>query len=740
MSDQKRIPDLQPGVRLILPNPHSKFASGAVKEMRNHDVVKRLQELAADFPSSVEDRANFRRLGSEYVFARKLIAEEHFRGSWIVLVRFGRSLEERFGLSSEVPIIYSPHDDIQSRTVTRIPEMLGYLPDDRSNYTRWLTFLSSSDVRLAFKLDEFSDATKIFIPLWRKSQDSDAESLIRDMAKRIHSIDPYTQHGSVTGDQFFGRRVLLNSISANVKNQQIPAIFGMRKTGKTSVLMELERQNRIAAEESSGTTRTVYVYQDLEDLPDIDFGNPVRELMLDLTEKIRRRLSESKFRTQPLSELNEESSLLEFKRAMQRILHHNSSRNLHLVIILDEIEYLCPPGAENGRLTSTSSLVPQFFGVLRKLVQESAGGEGGRVSLILAGLASASVEARQLYGRENPLFSFAKPYYVSPLTIEDTTDLLQVLGARQGFHWSAGAATLVHTESGGHAILVRELASQATRNIADHGLEIVSIDESAVRSVLPKYQRAVSSQIDQILSHIEKFYSTEWQLLEHLMSEGGLDEFDEVYPAAINRLENLGIIQLVDNKWTASKLLALGWKASLDPLKAAKSDAEKSQKILDHIATGESKRLEFKTTFSVPVAGGKESDVRDSFIKVGVSFLNSIGGTIYVGVDDAGTVVGLKKDMQTCQGSLDQLTLKVQSILNASIGRAVSSGISISFPEIKGERIMSVEFPASPEPVWPQRAISGKSDVLWVRQNANTQALAGQDITSYVNDHFHKTN
>ncbi|MGY3553951.1 RNA-binding domain-containing protein [Williamsia sp. R60] len=721
---------------MILPNPHSKFLAGSVKEMRNPDIVKRLEELATDFPSSRDDRANFRRLGSEYVFARKLIAEERFRGSWIVLVRFGRTLEERFGLSAEVPVIYSPHYDIQSRTVTRIPEMLAYLPEDRGNYTRWLTFLSSSDPRLTLKLDEFSDATKVFIPLWRRAQDTDAEALIRDMAKRIHSIDPYTQHGSVTGDQFFGRRILLNSISANVKNQQIPAIFGMRKTGKTSVLMELERQNRIASEDSPGTTRTVYVYQDLEDLPDIDFGNPVRELMLDLTEKIRRRLSDSKFRTQPLSELTPDSSLLDFKRAIQRIMHHGSSRHLHLVLILDEVEYLCPPGAENGALTSTSSLIPQFFGVLRKLVQESSGGEGGRVSLILAGLASASVEARELYGRENPLFSFAKPYYVAPLTIDDTLDLLQVLGARQGFLWSDAAAALVHVETGGHAILVRELASQATRNIADQGLEIISIDEISVKSALARYQRAVSSQIDQILSHIEKFYTTEWQLLQHLMTEGGLEEFDEMYPAAINRLENLGIIQFDRGVWAPSKLLTLGWKASLDPLKTAQAMALQSKSILAHIATGESKRLEFKTTFCVPIAGGKEADVRDSFLKAGVSFMNSIGGTIYVGVNDSGGIVGLDEDVKACRGSIDRLTLKVQTTLNESLGNAVSSRISIGFPEVKGVRIMSVDFPASPEPVWPQRAILGKSDVLWVRQNANTQSLAGQDITSYVRDHF----
>ncbi|CAN7502849.1 hypothetical protein [Mycolicibacterium frederiksbergense] len=177
------------------------------------------------------------------------------------------------------------------------------MPEDRQNYTRWLAFISSSDPRLEFKLDEFSDATHIYIPLPTRTNLLEPETLLTGMSRRIHSIDPYVQHGSVTGDQFFGRRVLLNSVSQNVKNQQIPAIFGMRKTGKTSVLKELERQNKVAAAAVDQDEKVVYVYQDLEDLPDIDFGNPVAELVFDLAQKIRSQLSLSDFRVKPLADL-----------------------------------------------------------------------------------------------------------------------------------------------------------------------------------------------------------------------------------------------------------------------------------------------------------------------------------------------------------------------------------------------------------------------------------------------------
>lgn len=624
----------------------------------------------------------------------------------------------------------------------RISEMLAYLPPERENYTRWLTFLSSSDPRLSIKLNEFSDATHIYIPLSTKPQEGSAEALITSMSRRIHSIDPYAQHGSVTGDQFFGRRLLLNSISANVKNQQIPAIFGMRKTGKTSVLKELERQNSVLSSSDATEDRVIYVYQDLEDLPDIDFGNPVIELTCDLAQKIRNQLASANFKVRPLVDITRESTLLDFKRAMQQVLAQPANRRLHLVIILDEIEYLCPPGAEIAGTTSTSVLVPQFFGVLRKLVQESSGSNhtGARVSLILAGLASASVEARELYGRENPLFSFARPYYVSPLAFDDTADLLRVLGSRHGLVWEDEAIGLVHAETGGHAILVRELASQATKNLPDQGLELVTISAEHVTKAVPRYRRAVSSQIDQILSHIERFYQTEWELLELIMEwqdRGEVAEIAESYPSAVNRLENLGIITADNETWEASKLLTIGWRNDRQTLRNKKAEAAKSRSMLDRIMQGESRHQEFKSTFSVPLREvGRSADVKDAFLKVVISFFNSGGGCIYVGIADDGTLLGIGPDLKAAGGSTDKLTLQVQSALNDAIGKVLASRVSLSFPKVGRVRIMLCEVPSADRPVWPERAIAGKSDVLFVRQNANTQSLAGHDIVEYIRNHF----
>lgn len=725
-----------------MPSPLPRFADGAVPEQRHPEIVDKLSRLAIEYPQSVSHRAAFRRLGSEFVYARKLMGEEAYRRTWIVLLRFSRAIEERFGIGAEVLIVYIPHHDVQIRTPAINDDILAYLPANRTQITKWIRYISAPDVRLAEKLQSLSSPSRIILPLFGGEDESTGQSLIGEIAKQIHSNDLYVQHGSVTGDQFFGRKMLINSIQANISAQQIPALFGMRKTGKTSILKELERQN--SERVVDGSVVYVYVYIDLEDLPEIEFGNPVAEVLPDIIEKIRLRLGESNFRTQELAELDAACSLTDFKRAVQKILAHSSSRNLHIVLILDEIEHLCPPGAETAQSTSTSTLVPQFFGILRKLVQESRPTEQirqtGSLSLVIAGLASASVESRELYGRENPLFNFAKAYYLSPFILAETDKLLRSLGKRQGVDWHEAAVELVQSETGGHAVLVRELASLAVAKCSNDGLDVLSIQECNIESCIELYRRSVASQIDQVLGYIERYYSLEWSLLEELMDGNDSEtfvNFAKVYPKEVNRLERLGIIRQEGAGWCPTQLLKLGWRTGVDHISVARDRSVESRSVLDLISKGESKTLEFKSSFAAVVGPtGTSKEVMDSFLKVVISFMNTDGGSILVGIADSHEVVGIGPDLKKYQDSRDKLVLSVQSKLNSTIGADLASRVAISFPQVQDVDIMRCDVSASKEAVWALVEVAGKSNTLFVRQNANTQALNARETAAYIADRF----
>lgn len=77
--------------------------------------------------------------------------------------------------------------------------------------------------------------------------------------------------------------------------------------------------------------------------------------------------------------------------------------------------------------------------------------------------------------------------------------------------------------------------------------------------------------------------------------------------------------------------------------------------IRDLIALGESATLEFKSTLQWDVIQGKlNKELRFSVLKTIAAFLNSAGGTLIIGVDDSGGIVGLGRDLQLVKNnSLD---------------------------------------------------------------------------------------
>ena len=61
------------------------------------------------------------------------------------LIRLSPKLEDRFGLHQEIPVVYSPHTDLQGRTILKLRDMLELLPKDRQAFTGGVLFLWAPD-------------------------------------------------------------------------------------------------------------------------------------------------------------------------------------------------------------------------------------------------------------------------------------------------------------------------------------------------------------------------------------------------------------------------------------------------------------------------------------------------------------------------------------------------------------------------------------------------------------------
>lgn len=453
-------------------------------------------------------------------------------------MRFSGAIESAFGFTREAMILYTPHQDLQVRSFQAARREMANL---KRPITPDVFFVWGPDPRLKSKLDDWSQPSNLAIPL-RLEDEDEPIALITLLRDYIYSRDLFYETTPVSGSRFFGRKTLLQSLRDDVHHQRVAGIFGLRKAGKTSVLVKLREQL-----EDEGI---VTILMDLESFPSPP-EDPTEDIIWDLRRRLQDAFREHGLRTKELAELPERPSILELKNAIQTILGRAEGAHRKVVLMLDEIEFLTPAD-QIDIAEGNMPRVAQLLSALRGLVQETES-----FVFFLSGLTSAIIEGGRLYGRPNPLFSWAKSYYVGPLERDETDLLANALGSKMGIRIEEGALEALHEASGGHAFLYRNLASTVVDTLPLDSFQR-SISRSLVLRALGDWTTRIRGNIDEMVQHVGRYYPTEAVLLELLRTEPlefpslALEE-----PSAIRHLLDLGLIRRDGNAYELNQLLEL---------------------------------------------------------------------------------------------------------------------------------------------------------------------------------------
>ena len=512
------------------------WRAGEIPPPKDPDLLANIQRVAHEFSEFSQHRDALSDLGSQVVYA-KLIWKPRGTPHAIVLVRFSGAIESAFGLTREVMFYYSPYRDFQARDYHAAQKCAGELPHE---ITPDIFFVSAPDPRLRTKLDDWSKPASRAVPIERREWEPlDFIKLIRSY---IYARDLFYETSPVRGSRFFGRRTLLQSLQDDVLNGRVSGLFGLRKAGKTSVLLQLA--------DNLEQMNVITVLVDLEAFPSPP-DDPVLDILLDLRRRLVLALKDKGLPTKQLSELQSAFTIVDFKVALQAILAKLGKSPYRIVMMLDEIEYLTPSDKVDIREGAMPS-VAQLLGALRSVAQESS-----NFSFILSGLTSAIIESGRLYGRPNPLFSWAKPYYLAPFERSEADDLATSLGGRMGIEITTEALEALYDASGGHAYLYRNLASTVVAQLP--------IDVNRRRMIRPDVLRAldawkqgIAGNVQEMIDHVARHYPDESVLLDVILKEP--DDFSELAasePQALHHLLGLGLVRVEDRSFAPNSLLEL---------------------------------------------------------------------------------------------------------------------------------------------------------------------------------------
>jgi len=154
------------------------------------------------------------------------------------------------------------------------------------------------------------------------------------------------------------------------------------------------------------------------------------------------------------------------------------------------------------------------------------------------------------------------------------------------------------------------------------------------------------------------------------------------------------------------------------------------------IAGDETHEVEFKATARWNLReGAKDKRMEDAVVKTIAGFLNTDGGTLFIGVDDRRTPIGLAHDTALVKppnvdGFVNWLTTHLETALTKPAVMRTRARIEA----IDGVEICRVDVARSSRPVTAR--MSGKDNRFWVRMNNSTRVLSEIEIEDYSRDHW----
>jgi len=241
---------------------------------------------------------------------------------------------------------------------------------------------------------------------------------------------------------FFGRDELIQTMLDRLCfRRENAGLFGLRKTGKTSVLFAIQRRISDPA--------VLIEYIDCQN-PGVH-GARWWQLLHMITSRLirQRQIKAGEFpetyspQTAGNDFLNDINSILEHAKVNQ------------IAVTLDEVEFITH-GLSGAIGQHWDTDFNPFWQTMRSVHQETQ----GRFCFVVAGVNPACVDNSHFGNVANPIFQLAQPLYLAPLTITQIRTMVRAIGRHAGLSFAEPVYKYLSEKYGGHPYLIRLACSE----------------------------------------------------------------------------------------------------------------------------------------------------------------------------------------------------------------------------------------------------------------------------------------
>ena len=435
-------------------------------------------------------------------------------------------MERAFGFESEILAVYSTYDELQPRTIQAIEQFISDEPA-RGRVDTMITFLISeaddpvSWVKQYMTSNPESRLVAAFAaPALRESREEQSWIVRSVLAEQLYQRDLFDHRLPITNDYFFfGREELIFDLYNAFKRSENRGLFGLRKTGKTSVFFKLRRLVH-----SIGNDVIIYIDCKFPPIRTSRWDQLLTRLASQLADHIESGIPEE--HTHPSDA---------FLTALEKF-----DGQTRIALVFDEIEYISPASPLDIHWKEDFLPFWQTIWHAQSLFSN--------VAVFIGGVNPTVVEQDLIEKTHNPLFGIVSHQYLGGLSLDEVRRMLRTLGRPMGIRFTQEAVEYLFTQYGGHPLLTRIACSIVHGALREAQEELPrTVDGTWLRTTEERREAELSFYCSHIVSELRLFYPDEYEIMTEVAKGNLADVYELVVdPNATTHLNNYGLLRRDD--------------------------------------------------------------------------------------------------------------------------------------------------------------------------------------------------
>ncbi|WP_447838451.1 AAA-like domain-containing protein [Aeromonas salmonicida] len=436
---------------------------------------------------------------------------------------------DMFNLDREIIVVFSPYENIQARTLDVFDFILR--KNSALRIERICNILVSADKNVESSLENLirnEPETQVIIPFsYQELEKITDQYFYRNrFRKYFYTRDLFAFEAPLKKDiYFFGRNDLIQELTNRLKSSENSGLFGLRKTGKTSLINGIERNLLkeniksviIDCQETSFNQRRWF--------------EALHYLCLKVKSSLQsdvELLSEDRYTEKDASRFTENFLISCREKTSEPIF-----------LIFDEIENISRITAPAEHWCNGIDFA-LFWQSLRSIFQRNS----NLISYLIVGTNPTCIEMPKIENVDNPIFNHFNPAYIPGFQVKDTREMVRKLGKRMGLKFDETVYSKLTDDFGGHPFLMRHLCSLISKAVTEIERP-VDIGRHSYQTAKENFKINHSNYLVMIISVLKEYYPDEYEMLSMLANDDieTFNDFAKLHPSYTSHLLGYGLIK-----------------------------------------------------------------------------------------------------------------------------------------------------------------------------------------------------